>query len=68
MKVKAVTDFPKPTTQKDVKCFLGLVSYYRKFISEFTTKVKPLTNLLKKNVDLLWTQIEQDSFEILKQT
>ncbi|CAH2210260.1 jg2077, partial [Pararge aegeria aegeria] len=54
-KVRAVKEFPAPKTQKDIKSFLGLISYYRRFIPEFSMLAKPLTSLLKKDARL--TQI-----------
>jgi hypothetical protein len=65
-KVKAVISFPVPRTQKDIKSFLGLAGYYRKFIAEFSTIVKPLTNLLKKEAIWKWSEPEQASFDLLK--
>lgn len=48
-KIHAVLNFPIPETQKDIKSFLGLVGYYRKFIKDFAKLTKPLTKCLKKN-------------------
>lgn len=65
-KLRAVHEFPIPKTPKDVKSFLGFVSYYRRFISDFSSIAKPLTNLLKKNVEFVWSNEHQLSFETLK--
>lgn len=65
-KVCAVTDFPIPRTQKDIKSFLGLTGYYRRFIKNFSALTQPLTKLLRKNVEFNWTSIQQQSFENLK--
>jgi hypothetical protein len=65
-KIKAVVEFPTPKTQKDIKSFLGLAGYYRKFISDFSAIARPLTNLLKKENDWNWTEQEQASFDLLK--
>jgi len=48
-KVKAVKDFPTPTNTCQLKGFLGLSRYYRRFIPNFSKIVKPLTELLRKN-------------------
>lgn len=66
-KIKAVTQFPVPTCAKDIKSFLGLASYYRRFIPEFSKHAKSLTNLLKKDVPFIWTNTQQLSFELLKE-
>jgi len=47
-KVKAIREFPQPGNQKNVKQFLGLADYYRRFIPNFSKVAKPLTDLLKK--------------------
>ena len=49
-KIEAVSNFPRPKGRKNIKQFLGLAGYYRRFISEFAAIVKPLTELLKKDV------------------
>ena len=49
-KIAAVKKFPIPKTPKEIKSFLGLVGYYRKFIPNMAKVTKPMTLLLKKNV------------------
>ncbi|KAJ9582111.1 hypothetical protein L9F63_003567, partial [Diploptera punctata] len=65
-KIQAVTEFPTPKTPKDIKSFLGLAGYYRKFIEEFSAIAKPLTELLKKDKKWKWEDTEQNSFNKLK--
>ena len=67
-KVAAVEAFPVPKTKKDVRAFLGLTGYYRKFIPEYATIAAPLTELTKKEQpnDLLWNLECAESFEALK--
>jgi hypothetical protein len=65
-KIQSVVDFPIPNSQKDVRSFLGLAGYYRKFIDEFSAIARPLTDLLKKETKWRWEQKEQTSFELLK--
>lgn len=48
-KIKAILQFPIPKTTKEIKSFLGLLGYYRKFIPNFAKITKPFTNCLKKN-------------------
>jgi hypothetical protein len=65
-KIKAVVEFPTPRTQKDIKSFLGLAGYYRKFIADFSAIARPLTQLLKKENEWKWGEQEQASFDLLK--
>lgn len=46
-KVKAIEKFPIPTTLKELRSFLGLASYYRRFIRDYPKLAKLLTNLLR---------------------
>ncbi|XP_037870373.1 uncharacterized protein LOC119629252 [Bombyx mori] len=66
-KIKAVVEFPTPSNPKDIKSFLGLVSYYRRFIPDFSKIAKPLTSLLKKETPFNWENQQQISFDLLKQ-
>ena len=49
-KVKAILDLKPPTTQKDVREFLGMVQYYRKFINRFADAARPITRLTRRDV------------------
>lgn len=66
-KIKAVLDFPVPVTHKDVKAFLGLVGYYRKFIRDFAKLTKPLTECLKKGRRVIHTPEFLNAVEKCKQ-
>ena len=46
-KIQAINEFPIPTNKTEVKLFLGLAGYYRKFIPQFSKIAKPLNDLLK---------------------
>jgi hypothetical protein len=65
-KVKAVRDWPIPTTVKDVQAFLGLANYYRRFVKQFSHIAQPLTELTKKN-NWNWSTNAQTAFEKLKE-
>ena len=65
-KVQAVQSFPVPKTCKDIKSFLGLAGYYRRFIPNFSKITKPLTSLLKKDVPFIWSDDQQQSFDHCK--
>ena len=51
-KVEAVSAFPVPKTKKEVHSFLGLTSYYRKFMPQYATIATPLTDLTR-NIDII---------------
>lgn len=65
-KIAAVQSWPLPESVKDVRSFLGLAGYYRKFVKNFAMIAKPLTNLLKKHVMFVWNQEHTDAFHALK--
>ena len=65
-KVKAIKEFPTPKNTTDVKSFLGLAGYYRKFIPQFSKMAKPLNDLLKKDNAWQWEQEQIESFHLLQ--
>ena len=66
-KVKAVSEFPTPTTPKEVCSFIGLCSYYRRFVKNFAKIASPLNQLLKKDSKFKWTEECEQSFNQLKE-
>lgn len=67
-KVAAVQRFPVPKNQKEIKSFLGMAGYYRRFIPNFAKITKPLTKLLQKDIDFNFNSECMESFELLKKT
>ena len=65
-KIASVKNFPTPLCLTDVRSFLGLCSYYRKFIPNFAITAKPLTDLTKKETSFNWQKEQQEAFEELK--
>jgi hypothetical protein len=66
-KVKAILDWEPPRSISALKSFLGLASYYRKFIKNFAKITAPLTNLLKKSSETYeWGKVCNEAFETLK--
>ncbi|VDI00395.1 Hypothetical predicted protein [Mytilus galloprovincialis] len=67
LKVETVKTWPIPRTVTEVKSYLGLAGYYRKFIPNFSQIASPLTGLTKKARKFIWTDECQLSFEKLKE-
>ena len=67
-KVQAVKEYPQPETKKDVRAFLGLAGYYRRFIPNFAAVAVPMTELTRKGQPhrVCWTQRQGDAFQKLK--
>ena len=65
-KIRAVNDWPVPHTKKEVKSFLGLCAYYRRFIGGFSTIAKPLHVLTEERTPYIWSKECQNAFEMLK--
>lgn len=62
-KIEAIKKFPIPRTAKEIKSFLGLIGYYRKFINNFANLTKPLTKCLKKGMKIEHTPEFVNCFE-----
>jgi hypothetical protein len=65
-KTKVIEEFPTPQNTKQLKSFLGLMSYYRRFIPRFSTIASPLHKLLKKDVTYEWTEAQEHAFRSLQ--
>lgn len=65
-KVAAVINFPTPKSCRDIRSFIGLSGYYRRFIPNYSKITKPMTSLLKKDVPFKWGESQQHSFDTCK--
>ncbi|UYV69350.1 K02A2.6-like [Cordylochernes scorpioides] len=65
-KIEAIAKFPTPNFITDVRSFIGLCSYYRRFIENFAKKAAPLHEVLKKDNKFTWNSDQQDAFDFLK--
>jgi hypothetical protein len=65
-KVESVTKWEQPLNVTDIRSFLGLAGYYRKFIENFSKIAKPMTELLKNNTKFEWSEACEKSFQELK--
>jgi hypothetical protein len=66
-KVSAVMQWPTPANVRELRGFLGLAGFYRRFVRHFAILAKPLTQLLKKHQLFIWTTDHQKAFEALQQ-
>jgi hypothetical protein len=65
-KIKAILEYPTPTTQKEILAFQGLAGYYRRFITGFSGIMAPITDLLKKEKKFEWTTAQEQAFQAIK--
>jgi len=66
-KVDGVLSWPQPKTVKDIRKFLGLANYYRRFIKDFARVARPLNILTRKDKKWWWKEAQQEAFNKLKQ-
>ncbi|KAL4283832.1 hypothetical protein GQ457_16G018880 [Hibiscus cannabinus] len=66
-KVEAIVNWKQPTSVTEIRSFLGLAGYYRRFVSGFSNVAAPLTKLLQKGVKYEWSDARQQAFEKLKE-
>ena len=66
-KIECVQNFPRPNNVKELKSFLGLSGYYRRFIKGYSQIAKPLFELLKKEASYDWDSLQENAFKTLKQ-
>jgi hypothetical protein len=65
-KVRDILDWEPPKSVYQVRSFLGLVGYYRRFIPNFSKISKPITELLKKGTKYVWSKECNEAFQTLK--
>lgn len=66
-KVEAVAKYPRPKDPHELRSFLGMANFFRRYISKFAVIAEPLTRLLKKECDYIWGEKQTEAFEGLKQ-
>lgn len=62
-RIQAILEWPPPKEISELRSFLGLSNYYRRFIKNYAKMTAPLTNLLRKDIRYIWTKKHQESFE-----
>nr|KYP34891.1 Transposon Ty3-I Gag-Pol polyprotein [Cajanus cajan] len=65
-KIKAIQEWPTPKSVGDIRSFHGLASFYRRFVPNFSTLASPLNDLVKKNVEFIWREKQENAFITLK--
>ncbi|XP_021722872.1 uncharacterized protein LOC110690361 [Chenopodium quinoa] len=66
-KIKAVSKWPTPKNVTDVRSFLGLAGYYRRFVKDFSRIARPIIALMKKQINFEWNDICDAAFQTLKE-
>ena len=66
-KLESIRNMPRPRTPKEVKQFLGLIGYYRKFVPRFSDIARSLTNLTRHDTEFIWTEKCDKAFKHLKE-
>ncbi|GJT12133.1 putative reverse transcriptase domain-containing protein [Tanacetum coccineum] len=66
-KIESVKDWTSPKTPTEIRQFLGLAGYYRRFIEGFSKIAKPMTKLTQKKVKFEWSDKQEAAFQLLKQ-
>ena len=61
-KIQSIVEYPPPSTRQELMRFLGMAGYYQRFCQKFSVITAPLTNLLKKGQENVWSPICQDAF------
>ena len=67
-KVKTMRQYPAPKNVKEVRSFLGMASFYRKFTPNFAEIAKPMTVLTRKRQEFIWEPKQQEAFQTMKDT
>ena len=65
-KIKAITQYERPKDVRNLRAFLGVSGYYRRFLSRYSDRTKPLTLLLQKDVKYEWGPSQERAFNDLK--
>ncbi|KAK5835561.1 hypothetical protein PVK06_011253 [Gossypium arboreum] len=65
-KIEAFLEWKPPRSVSEIRSFLGLAGYYRRFVEGFSVLAAPLTKLIRKGVPFVWTETQQEAFEKLK--
>ena len=65
-RIKAIEQIPFPHNKKGMQSFMGTINFVRIFVPDFTQIVKPLQQMVKKNAQFKWIEIEKNTFSKIK--
>ena len=65
-KIEEISEWPRSTTVTEIKSFLGLAGYYRRFVQDFSRVAAPMTRLTQKNAKFVWLDACENIFQFLK--
>ena len=65
-KVEAINTWPSPKNLTELRAFVGICGYYRRFVKDFSSIASPMFQLMKKGVQWKWTKESQEAFDMLK--
>lgn len=66
-KVEAIINIPTPKTVTEIRRIIGLASWYRRFVPNFSSVISPLSNLTRKNVKFIWDETCETAFRVIKE-
>ncbi|XP_022019152.1 uncharacterized mitochondrial protein AtMg00860-like [Helianthus annuus] len=66
-KIESVSKWKPPKNPSEIRSFLGLVGYYRRFIQDFSKIASPLTKLTRKEEKFIWGSAQENSFQVIKE-
>ena len=66
-KIESIKNIKIPRNVKELRSYLGLVGYYRRFVKDFSTIAKPLFHLTKTNIEYKWSELQDKAFKTLNQ-
>ncbi|GKG36517.1 hypothetical protein Tco_0444195, partial [Tanacetum coccineum] len=66
-KIESIKDWASPKTPTEIRQFLGLAGYYRRFIEGFSKIAKPMMKLTQKGIKFEWGEKEENAFQLIKQ-
>ena len=66
-KIEAIINLKEPTNVKEVRMFMGMINFYRRFFDKFAVRIEPITRLLKKDVAFEWKEEQQKAWKEIKE-